>query len=313
MDSSLHDILNIVNEGIVILDINFNILIWNMYMESVTQIPENKAIDKNIFNILPNFNKNYFKTSIQYVIKNEIKMFFSATIHRNIVNDKEDFNIKISSFERSGEKFIFIEFINVTNQIVRIKQLKNYINELNVLNKKLVQKEKIIKNMAYYDNLTGLANRPLFNKISNKFLIEAKRNNYLLGLMFIDADRFKNVNDIYGHKKGDYILSQIAAVLKKSTRKNDVIARYGGDEFLVLLPNIKSKNNYKVISSRIKKNKEKYINSEDENINISLSIGVSFYPDDGDTIDELIVAADKAMYAAKNQEGNDISRSSIYI
>lgn len=145
----------------------------------------------------------------------------------------------------------------------------------------------------------------LFYEIAERFLNEAKRNNSLLGLMFIDVDNFKSINDTYGHKAGDKALAEIAGMLTKCTRKNDVVARFGGDEFLILLPYIKNFDNYKVIASRITKSRNKIKNSNGEDINISLSIGVSFYPYDGESINELMEQADKAMYDAKHIQGQD--------
>ncbi len=143
--------------------------------------------------------------------------------------------------------------------------------------------------------------------MAEKFLEEAKRNNTKLGLMFIDIDQFKRINDKYGHKVGgDQVVVEVANLLEKSTRKHDIVSRYGGgDEFLILLPNIKHYNNYKIIASRIAIANRRVIVSDDIQVDISLSIGVSFYPRDGETIDDLIFKADKAMYCAKNRGGNE--------
>lgn len=300
MDKILCDILNNINEGIMIADKLFNILFWNSCMESITGYSMEKVANESILRILPGFNKKYFKNAADDVMKNDHKIFFSAAMHDNLSNGKQKFNLKISRLQSDENKFLLFEFNDVTHEFQRISKLRKYINELCVLNGKLKDKEKAIKNMAYYDKLTGVANRSLFYELGERFLNEAKRNNSLLGLMFIDVDNFKSINDTFGHKTGDQTLVLIADILKKSTRKSDVVARFGGDEFLILLPNIKSLYNYEMIASRIinSQNKVKKCNGKD--INISLSIGVSFYPDDGENINELIEKADKAMYSVKH-------------
>lgn len=305
MDKILQNTLDSINEGTIILNEKCQILYWNNYMEYLTGMKLENVIQSNIYDTLPSLNKNYFKDLLENVIKDECKVFFSAAMHKNLISDNKKLNFKVSKMKSEGKSFILLEFIDVTNQFLHIEQLRKYIHNLSLLNRELKEKEKIIEELAYYDKLTGVANRTLFYKYAEKIFYESKRNNSLLGVMFIDVNKFKNINDTYGHKVGDKVLIKVANILTEATRKNDVVARYGGDEFLILLPNIKRIDNYDVIASRIINNKNKIINIDEENIKISLSIGVSFYPKDGDSIDKLIVKADKAMYSAKSKVGED--------
>lgn len=299
MNNVLYDIFNNINEGIVILDYDMKICLWNNYMSIITKIDSKTAIGKHIYEIFPNMNKKYFNTSMSNVLNSGSKMFFSAALHKEFVPCKEYLNLKISRFEKKGCQYLLLEFIDVTNQFLQINQLKSYINNLYKVNKELKEKEKMIKELAYYDNLTGIANRALFYELADKFLETAKRENNLLSLMFIDIDKFKNINDTYGHKTGDEILVKVANILKKSIKKNDLVARFGGDEFLILLPKIENLNDYKLIVTKIMNRKKEIF--ENSKMDISLSIGISFYPYEGNSIDQLITKADKAMYLAKNK------------
>lgn len=305
MDKILKNTLGSINEGIIILNEKFQILYWNNYMEYLTGMKLEYVVRNNVYDILQSLNKNYFKDLLENVIKDECKVFFSAAMHKNLISGNKKLNLKVSKMKSEGKSFILLEFIDVTNQFLHIEQLRKYIHDLSLLNKKLKEKEKIIEELAYYDKLTGVPNRTLFYKYAEKVFHESKRNNSLLGVMFIDVNKFKNINDTYGHKVGDKVLIKIANILTEATRKNDVVARYGGDEFLILLPNIKRIDNYNVIASRIIDNKNKIIDIGEQKIKVSLSIGVSFYPKDGDNIDKLIVKADKAMYIAKSKAGED--------
>lgn len=308
MKNYLREVLDLLNEGIVFLDVELNIVFWNDYMQQITGMSSSEVINKNIYNILPTLDKNYFRQAINCVKNNGCKMFFSAAMHKSITNSKEKLNLRISKIEGNAEKHLLLEFIDVTNQFVRIDQLKKYVKKLSILNKELKEKEKIIKRLAYYDGLTGVANKILFYKIAKKCLSGARRNKSLLGLVFIDVDNFKLINDTYGHKIGDQVLVEIADLLKSCIRESDLLARFGGDEFIILLPNLKKYDDYKLVAKRIVEAKNKVIPCI-KDVRISLSMGFSFYPFDGDNIDDLICEADKAMYRAKKQGGNNFKSS----
>lgn len=303
VDRILYDILDSINEGIIILNEELKILFWNSHMERLTHINGEEVINSSIYDVIPGLNKGYFNEIINSVLNDGRKMFFSAAMHKDLLTNNKNLNLKINRIDKDNSNFILIEFIDVTNQFLRIDQLKKYVNELYTLNKELKAKERTIKKLAYYDGLTGLANRMLFYELADKFSVSDTRKNGLLGLMFIDVDKFKYINDTYGHKTGDEVLIHVAKILKESTRKGDIVARFAGDEFLILLPFIKSYHDCEVVASRITNSNKVLLCGRDE-IKISLSIGVSVLQNDGNDIDELVLQADRAMYKAKNQGGN---------
>jgi diguanylate cyclase (GGDEF)-like protein len=248
--------------------------------------------------------KDFFDKAIIQVMENGYQFFFSSAMHQGLITEKFKLNIKLSRFEIEDKNYIMIECIDVTNQEIRVSQLKEYANELRTLNKRLIEQEKEITRLAYHDNLTGLANRTFFYNLAEKIILDAKRNKKNIGFMFIDIDRFKNINDSYGHEVGDKVLIEVSRILEASTRQNDIVARHGGDEFLILLSDCKDINCYQLVASRIEKANKNVKISKDLSIKINLSIGVSFYPIDGDNIDHLISRADKAMYQSKRAGGN---------
>lgn len=163
------------------------------------------------------------------------------------------------------------------------------------------ESEKIIHFQAYHDTLTRLPNRTLLNDRLLQSISHAKRNNEMLSVMFLDLDRFKNINDTLGHMMGDKLLQVVADRLKKCLRECDTLARIGGDEFTILLPEIHSKSDSELIANKIIDTLKHPFNLDNQEVYISTSIGIAHYPADGETKESLIKHADIAMYAVKNK------------
>ncbi len=152
---------------------------------------------------------------------------------------------------------------------------------------------------ATHDAMTGLANRKLFYDRLKQAMLNAKRYNRKVGVLFVDLDNFKTVNDLYGHHVGDALLEEVAKRLQDSVRESDTIARAGGDEFLILLGNLNRPEDCDAAIDKIEDALEMKANLHDVELMISASIGRAIYPDDGVTEDALIRAADASMYRVK--------------
>lgn len=160
--------------------------------------------------------------------------------------------------------------------------------------------------MAQYDPLTSLPNRELFVDRLRVALARANRDQTLLILLFIDLDEFKSVNDTLGHAAGDILLQQVAERLKQGVRASDTVARFGGDEFVVLLEGTIKRDYVSHCAEKIRKIFNAPFEIEQQPIQISPSIGVAVYPTHGESVDELMKSADQAMYSAKKQGGDRI-------
>lgn len=154
--------------------------------------------------------------------------------------------------------------------------------------------------LAFHDKLTGLANRDLFHDRLNMAILQAKRSRQNIAVLFIDLDNFKYVNDTFGHAKGDLLLQKVVSILKMSLRENDALARMGGDEFTVLLQDFNNREDVALTARRINDVLDNPICLDDHELYVSASIGISYFPEDGDSAAVLMKQADTAMYSAKN-------------
>lgn len=164
-----------------------------------------------------------------------------------------------------------------------------------------VAAEERIRQLAFYDTLTGLPNRSTLYSHMEQALVMARRNHFSGALMFIDLDRFKYVNDTLGHGAGDELIRRVAARLKTCLRGSDVIARLGGDEFVVALVDIAKVDDAAVVARKIQAVFSSPFLLDGHEISISASIGISIYPTDGNSVEDLIKHADIAMYRAKEE------------
>jgi diguanylate cyclase (GGDEF)-like protein/PAS domain S-box-containing protein len=159
--------------------------------------------------------------------------------------------------------------------------------------------EEQLKKLAHYDYLTGLANRSLYHDRLTQALIRAKRHNTLCALLFFDLDKFKPINDLYGHETGDSVLKIVASRLKKLVRDSDTVARLGGDEFIIIMEDLQHSQHAGDFSKKIIHALAQPYQVNEHILEISCSVGISLYPQDGEDTLTLTRNADIAMYAAK--------------
>lgn len=164
--------------------------------------------------------------------------------------------------------------------------------------------EAQLTQLAHYDVLTSLPNRMLFYDRLKHALAEAKRNQWMVGMMFVDLDRFKNINDTLGHAVGDCLLQQVAERLKESVRSSDTVGRLGGDEFAVVLSNLANARDADAVAQKIMASFSEPFRLDQAELFVTASIGITLYPDDSADVDALIRNADISMYRAKEEGRN---------
>lgn len=273
-------IFDYISNGIVITDQHSTILYTNPTYTKITGYSKEEVLGKNP-GILHSgrHGKSFYEDMWKEISKHGF------------------WNGEIWNRRKSGE--IYPEFLTISkiNQVNTNNVL--YIGifaDISFLKKDISKK----LHLAFYDPLTELPNRVLYLDRVNKSLEGAKEGGKKTVVVFyMDLDKFKQVNDTYGHCVGDKLLKMVGERLAAITRAGDTIARIGGDEFAAILASNFDKQSVNDFSKRILHEIEKPFLIDGHDINISISIGISFYPDDAEDMEKLLIEADKAMYIAK--------------
>jgi diguanylate cyclase (GGDEF)-like protein len=160
--------------------------------------------------------------------------------------------------------------------------------------------------LAHHDHLTGLANRTLLHESLRQAIIRAQNHGQRVAVFLIDADYFKQINDSFGHAYGDVLLATVGQRLLSSVRESDTVARMGGDEFVIVMPECRSMQDVQRCGEQIIRSASEPIEISGRKISLTLSVGVSIFPEDGCTAEELLRNADAAMYTVKDSGRNSI-------
>jgi diguanylate cyclase (GGDEF)-like protein/PAS domain S-box-containing protein len=198
--------------------------------------------------------------------------------------DMADIDVEVSGvpFTFRGEPAVQIIFRDITERTLAKRRLEQ---------------------LAHYDVLTGLPNRALFFDRFNIVLEQGRRYGTGFALLFMDLDRFKEINDRHGHAVGDLLLQKVAQRMSGCVRKADTLARLGGDEFAVILSRITTRDDAAIVAERIVQELTRSFDLKEDQGTIGISIGISVSPEDGTEVEELLRCADMAMYRAKQSGG----------
>ena len=267
-------------EGIYITDTSGNILTVNAAASRITGYDADELIGKNP-RILKSdcHDKDFYKALWDSVIQN---------------NQWEG---EIWNFRKNGE--LFAEWLSISAIKNDHGRVQNYVGVfIDITQQK--QSESRLAYQAFHDELTDLPNRHLFFDRLECAILQAKRRHSNCAVLFIDLDHFKYINDSFGHDKGDQALQMVALKIKTCIRENDTFARMGGDEFIVLIQDFDNQADITQTARRIIQELDSPIRLDEQKIYVSASIGISIFPEHGETAQVLMKHADTAMYSAKN-------------
>ncbi len=273
-----------ISEAIIICDKDNNIVSTNQAFTHTTGYTNEEVIGKN-----PRILKSDKHDSVFY------QMMWDSIINTGVWQGE------IWNKKKNGD--IFPVWLSIATIKGSEGDIDQYIGVFNDITKRK-EDEDLIRYQANFDALTELPNRHLLMDRLGFELQRAKREGTFVGLMFIDLDRFKPINDTYGHSVGDQLLWEVAKRLTSHVRETDMVARLGGDEFTVVIPNIDNISEIEQTVTRILSGIAAPFDLDGHELFISASIGITVYPDDATDISTLMTNADNAMYRAKEEGKN---------
>jgi diguanylate cyclase (GGDEF)-like protein len=244
-------------------------------------------------------------SSVNDVLRQGEKANISVQIIKEAITQNENVEIKVAK-AADDLNHINTELAHeVAERVVIESELAGTKTDLAEVRDDLLKsqaKEEETRKFALHDALTGLPNRVLFEQDLDQGLIEAKRHGWGLAVLFIDLDKFKSINDSYGHDLGDKILLKVANRLQSSLREEDTVCRWGGDEFVCLLLEVKQVADVTSFAEKMVNRIAEVCEFDETVLSIRASIGIAIYPADGETAEILFKNADTAMYNAKGTE-----------
>jgi len=281
-----------IEDGIFILDANHNVKLWNLWLEVNTKVSASEIIGKKLEDFFPEVLNKSIKRKIKTALSLKSPVFMSSSIDKYL--------IKIPLNKMRKSIFTYMQQ-NVVISLFKEDLLLFVIYDQTPL---LEAQQKIVM-QATTDQLTGAYNRLKFSEVIKYEISKTKRYGNDLTLILFDIDFFKKVNDIYGHLVGDDVLKKLCTEVKSLIRSSDFFARWGGEEFILLINETSLKETYN-LAEKIRKHISSYNFESVEKITISLGV-TSFLPEDSG--DSLIKRADMALYKAKETGRN---KSVIY-
>ncbi len=290
-------ILDIIENGIFIADKNLVVRFWNTWLVNHTNISKETAEGSTLDDLFPDTSLKLLKRKVKIALKLKSSTFANSTVDQYVI-PIELKRITTTIFQHMRQNVV-ITPLNDTDVSIIIYDISPLLEAKAVIKDQL----DLVQKQATIDHLTQSYNRMMFNNLLCVELKRVNRHHITFSMIIFDIDNFKSVNDTHGHLVGDEVIKSIATISSKSTRDSDIFARWGGEEFTILLPETKL-DAAALVAEKLRAAIYAYDYGEPEQI--SCSFGVAEYIL-GDEIDTLISNADEALYFAKENGKNQVA------
>ena len=300
----LTDIVETISQGLMVLDAEYTVLYWNRWLEQHTRITRDAALGKNIFELYPGLEAKGFKWKVDSVFHLGSYAFFSQRLHGFLLPVPTTRYLE-AGYDLMQQNAVIAPLPRRSPHVERVTVSITDITDSVISRDRLQRTSEKLAQASRTDHLTGLSNRlHLMERLSEEFSYH-QRYNENLGVAIADVDHFKQVNDTYGHLCGDEVLVNLARIFRENLRPYDVIGRYGGEEFCLLLPRTPQEDAHTVLGRLRQKVQDYHFHWGPSEIRCTISIGLSRNRP-GDNRDQVLQRADEALYLAKNRGRNRV-------
>ena len=302
----LMDMFNTVDVGLVVLDRDYKVCVWNGFMENHSGLLPSAVKDKDLFDLFPAIDEKWFRSKAEsvFVLKNRS---FTIWEQQPYIFRFKNYRPITGKADYMYQNATFIPLTNVRGEVEHICIIIYDVTDIAVNKKELEELNKKLEQVSQTDSLTQLANRGHWEHLLHQEFLRTKRSEGCCSLLIFDIDHFKKVNDDFGHSAGDEALRHIASLLKTALRETDIAGRYGGEEFVVTLLDT-DKQGAIVFAERLRQLIEtspaKY---KEHTMNMAISVGIACFDNEFKDHERWIEAADKALYHSKETGRNKVS------
>ncbi|MFM8426993.1 MAG: histidine kinase N-terminal 7TM domain-containing protein [Chloroflexota bacterium] len=295
-----HLLVEHMQDGVIVVDAQNRIVDVNPSALQCLNWNQSSPIGKDVRDLLKTWFDQFSSIPADIYVQTEVRAVNSPNTY---------FDLRVEPIKNRQNNLTgrLIMFRDITRQKMSEKALLEAHDRLHLHLKEIELLQSELREQAIRDPLTGLFNRRYMEETLDREIARATRENYSIGICMADIDQFKAFNDQHGHKAGDLVLKQLAEVFTTYSRAEDVVCRYGGEEFLILMPGADMDTTVRRAEDWRKAFEQSKIEFEGKQLSTTLSLGVSIFPQQGQTSDDLLKLADKALYLSKNHGRNQVS------
>jgi diguanylate cyclase len=302
----LMEMFNTVDVGLVVLDREYKVCVWNGFMENHSGLLPSAVKDKDLFDLFPAIDEKWFRSKSEsvFVLKNRS---FTIWEQQPYIFRFKNYRPITGKADYMYQNATFIPLTNTLGEVAHICIIIYDVTDVAVNKKELEQLNAKLEQVSQTDSLTQLANRGHWESTLRQEFLRIKRSGGRSTLLMCDIDHFKRVNDVHGHSCGDEALRHIAKLVKQTLRETDIAGRYGGEEFAITLLDTDQAGAL-TIAQRLREVIEANpVQYKSQLVNLTVSIGIAAFADEYKCHERWIEAADKALYHSKHNGRNTVT------